>query len=123
MQRTAVFLALILATSAAWAEWVKVEDVVSLDYYYDPQTVRKDGSLRRVWEVQNLKNKRKATALSRRARIEYDCEHQKFSALSVFTYSGLMGSGERLSGSDSALAWHDIEPGSLAVLKLVCPEH
>jgi hypothetical protein len=60
-----------LVTGAAWAEWLKVAENDSADYYIDPATIRKDGNLRKVWDMYNTKEPGKGGALSIRAKAEY----------------------------------------------------
>ena len=67
---------LMMLACSAWAEWVmftkaKNEEVT---HYFDPATIRKDGNMRRVWRVQELKQRTADGEKSRRMRIEYDCK-------------------------------------------------
>ena len=54
--RVVLVALLMLATIPAWAEWLKVEENdIGTVFYLDPATIRKDGDLRRVWGLQDLK--------------------------------------------------------------------
>ena len=57
IRKKAVVLSLmLLATSPAWAEWVKVYETSNGDtFYIEPATIRKDGNLRKVWVLISLK--------------------------------------------------------------------
>jgi hypothetical protein len=115
-------LALLLASSGAWADWVKLGETDEATFYIDPATIRKEGNLRRVWEMQDLKQKGRNGQLSFRARTEYDCNQDRIRILSLSTHSELMGSGKTLSRGSHPLEWEDIPPGTYfeAILKIVC---
>ena len=119
-----LLLALLLVTGSAWAEWVRVSGNDAADIYIDPATIRIDGGLRRVWEVQDLKQRHKDGELSRRTRNEYDCKQERYKTLSISEHSGPMASGTTLISGIPNSSWRDIPPGSIgeAVLKIVCAQ-
>jgi hypothetical protein len=113
----------LVLSGAAWAEWVLIIENVSIYRYIDPATIRKEGSLRRVWEIQNFKRPNKIGELSYRVRAEYDCKQERDRLLSFSTHSEYMASGATLySSPEGPGTWNDIPPGSIAetVLKIVC---
>ena len=115
---------LMLISCSAWADWVFV--VASEDgnarLFIDPNTVRKEGSLRKIWELRNDKFKSKNGAQSFRARVEYDCKNETSKLLSLTEHSGGMASGTVLLSVDSPLAKTSIPPNTIAeeMLKAVC---
>ena len=115
-------LASLLVTGSAWAEWVLISGNDTLDQYIDPATIRKDGNLVRVWEINDLKQRHKDGELSRRFRSEYDCKQELRKTLSISEHSGPMASGTTLTSGIPNSPWRDIPPGSIveAVLKIVC---
>ena len=118
-----LLLALLLVTGSAWADWVQVAEREDMVLYIDPETIRKDGDLRRVWQIQNYKQRDKNGEMSSRVRIEYDCKQERYRMLSLNTRSGPMASGTSLFQSSSEdIQWRDIPPGNLVeiVLKIVC---
>jgi len=117
-----LLLALLLATSSAWAGWVQVGQVDSSDFYIDPETIRKDGNLVKVWQMSDLKKQTKEGVLSRRGRFEYDCKQERFRTLSITTHSEPMAGGETLDSLTPNGNWLDIPPSSAvaAILKIVC---
>lgn len=117
-----LLLALLLVTGSAWAEWVKVAEGDGVDLYIDLETIRKDGNRRRVWQIQNLKQRGKDGESSRRLRMEYDCKQERDRLVSFSFHSEPMASGTALSNVDGGLGWADIPPGTLSevVLKIVC---
>ena len=111
-----------MLSGSAWAEWVKVANTDLIDYYIDPASIRKDGNLRIVWELQNLKQRHKDGELSRRGRNEYDCKQERIKTLSFSFHSEAMGSGTTLLSDSNEGEWDHIPPGSVSerVLKIVC---
>jgi len=118
-----ILLATLVLTGSAWAEWVKVAENDIADYYIDPASIRKDGNLRKVWQIQNLKQQDKEGGeLSRRSRDEFDCKQERYRTLSVSEHSGPMASSTTLSSSEGPFRWREIPPGAIGetVLKIVC---
>jgi hypothetical protein len=121
----ALFIALLFVSGSASAEWVEVAESKAGFTYIDPTTIRKDGNLRKVWEIQELKWRHKEGELSRRARLEYDCKNERRRLLSFSTHSVPMASGMSLYQSTAeSTQWNDIPPrsGAETVLKIVCAE-
>ena len=115
-------LASLVLSGSAWAEWVKIDSSNVSDFYIDPETIRKDGSLRRIWLIQNLKQRNKDGELSEQTRVEYDCKQERFRLLSLSTHSGPMASGTNLFRTGEEATWTDIPPNTVVevVLKIVC---
>ena len=116
---------LLLGTGSAWAEWVWVAGSDAVDKYIDPSTIRKDGNLVKVWEINNLKQRHKDGELSRRIRSEYDCNEELYRFLSFSEHSGPMANGTTLYAQDFSRkpdTWKQIPPETLVekVLKRVC---
>ena len=115
-------LTTLILTGAAWAEWVGVSTTKNYDKYIDPATIRKDGNLVRVWEINDLKTRSTGGELSRRMRYEYDCKQERIKTLSFSFHSEAMGSGTTLISDSNEGEWNHIPPGSISerVLKIVC---
>jgi hypothetical protein len=123
--RTALTALLVLASAAARAEWLELGESGTATHYLDPASIRKDGPLRRLWELQDLKLRLPNGEYSRRSLFEYDCNAARFRILSVSAFSGQMASGEILvMGVDpgSSGISQSITPGTIAeaTLNLVC---
>lgn len=119
----ALIIALLFVSGSASAGWVEVGGNEGTSLYIDPTTFRKDGNLRKLWQLNDLKERHKDGELSRRARNEYDCKNERFRVLSLSTHSEPMASGMILyQSSAESTKWNDIPPGTLAetVLKIVC---
>ena len=114
---------LMMLACSAWAEWVMYFEAKTITYFYDPATIRKDGNMRRVWRVQELKQRTADGEKSRRMRIEYDCKEGTDRLLSLTWYAKNMRQGDVVLTSgypheESA----PIPPGTTAeiLFKLAC---
>ena len=89
--RLILYLFLALSAAPAWAAWVevggKIDEVI---FYIDPATIRKDSNLRRVWAIEDLKQRHKDGEMSRRALYEYDCKEERVRILSGTEHSDPM---------------------------------
>ena len=119
-----LLLTLMQATSSAWAEWVQVSQTENSYIYIDPEAIRKEGNLRKVWLLQDLKQRSKEGVMSRRMRFEYDCNQERYRFMSISTHSAPMASGSLLTQSANGSPWVDIAPGtsSETLLKTVCAQ-
>ena len=121
-----LIFACLLATAAAsaFAEWTKLGESDAETFYIDYKSVRKDGDLRKVWEIQDKKQRLDGGAISIRSRTEYDCKAERWKLLSFSAFSERMASGKTLISDDSPDAWSDIPPDSAAmrISKIVCAQ-
>lgn len=113
---------LALVAAPAWAEWVKVAAIDKAHFYIDPASIRKDGNLRKVWMILDLKQRDKSGVMSLRTRYEYDCKEERERIIAASTHSGPMAGGETLMSDDGASEWKAIPPSSITsrILKIVC---
>jgi hypothetical protein len=100
---------LMLTATSTWAEWVKVNETEPpvkvaenkwWDFYIDRATMAKEGHLRIVSEIWDMKEAPKQLfhpdTRSMRATIEYDCQRRFFRPRKMTAYSGQMGTGQPL---------------------------
>lgn len=120
--RLVLTVLLLVAVNPAWAKWVKGAETDDAAIYIDPAKIRKNGHLRRVWRLQDLKQRDPDGVLSRRGLQEFDCKGKRFRVLSGTGHEGSMGSGETLRSFDSPTEWVDIKPDTPAedILRRVC---
>jgi hypothetical protein len=121
--KTKLLLVLLLVTNPSWAEWEKVSENDYGNFYIDPATMLKNGSIVRVWWIQNLIKRNQGGELSVRMRVEYDCKQERFRYLSFSTHSEAMASGKMLMNSEEGnFPWRDTPRGSPSEtrLKIVC---
>ena len=124
MKRLLLLLALLIAGSAN-ADWVAIGETDNTTFYIDPTTIRKDGNLRKVWEIQDLKTRHKDGGMSRRVMLEFDCKAERYRALANSTHTGPMASGQTIHVGDYERypdSWSEIPPKTAAefILKMVC---
>jgi hypothetical protein len=65
--------------------------------YADPDTIRRNGNLAKVWELPNepvIRTYANKTIWSYKALIEYNCTEEQTRVLAEYAYSGQMGNGE-----------------------------
>ncbi len=122
--RVLICLLIILVAPPAWAGWVKVWESKTSGTitYFDPDTIRKDGNLRRVWVLQELKVRGKNGEMSRRALWEYYCPEERFRSLQISFHIAPMAKGSRLLTDNDPSDWIYIPPstGGAELHKLVC---
>lgn len=113
---------LALVAAPAWAEWVQVVANDRTIFYIDPASIRKDGNLRKVWGIADLKQRDKDGTMSRRSRSEYDCKEERRRTLALSTHSEPMAGGLTLMSFEQASEWSAIPPDTVAetILKRVC---
>lgn len=114
---------LLLVTGSAWAGWVRVGSNEDATFYIDPTTIRMDGSLRKVWEMRDFKQRNKRGAISSRLRQEYDCRSERHKLLSISEHSEPMTGGDVLGSSQyNDNDWQEIPPATVVefYLRMVC---
>ena len=120
--RLGIFFVLALIAAPALAEWEKVLETDSAAYFIDAATLQKNGVLRRVAQLQNLKQRDKEGELSRRALVEYDCREAQNRTLALSMHADAMGEGKKLDAYSDPSSPRKVAAGSSgeAILKVVC---
>jgi len=120
--RLGLFCTLTLIAAPALAEWEKVLETDSAAYFIDTATLQKNGTLRRVAQVQNLKQRDKEGELSRRALVEYDCREAQNRTLALSMHADAMGEGKKLDSYNEPSSPRKVAAGSSgeAILNVVC---
>lgn len=109
--RTLALAALTLGTAGAAQAWVSLGESESTAYYLDPDTVRTEGTKRRVWRLFDLKAERNGVR-SGKALIEIDCRRETYRYLKTMYYSDPMGTGKYVGGRGEHTREH-IAPGTM----------
>jgi len=109
---------LVLSTAPAYAEWVKIgESQGGSTVYVDPDTVRRNGELVKMWYLTNysaIHGRGDNSYLSTKIQAEYDCTEERFRILAVTQFSGNMGSGESVHTESDEGNWEPVSPKSTA---------
>jgi hypothetical protein len=113
---------LAFVTSPAWAEWVKVRETKDATFYIDPATIRKDGNLRKIWEVKDFRERDTGGEMSVRFLSEYDCREERYRVLALSSHTEPMAKGHTVISGDDPSPWVTIPLDTLgkATLKRVC---
>ena len=114
-----------MATSAAsaFAEWTKVDEVDGVTFYIDYTTIRKDGNVRKVWLVNDKKQRDNDGVVSSRSQQEFDCKAESNRTIALSTHTGPMAGGDALfTGGADPRGWRAIPPNTAieTILKIVC---
>ncbi len=87
----------VMMISPAWAEWTYVTSSESGgDRFIDVETIRKEGNLRRVWQLINFEKPNQYGWNSQRGRIEIDCKNETVQVLSSVAFAEKFASGKSL---------------------------
>ena len=117
-----LFMLLAFVSSNAAAAWVEVSETVGAFVYIDRSTIRKNGDLRRVVVIQDLKKRSPNGHLSMRSLDEYDCKEAHLRSLSLATHSEQMAAGRILWSKETPSEWHHVAPDTPTqkILGIVC---
>ncbi|OUV02631.1 MAG: hypothetical protein CBC42_07640 [Betaproteobacteria bacterium TMED82] len=83
-------------------------------FYIDRDSIKKEGSLLRVWELQDLKEKGPLDEKSRRVLVEYDSKAERRRVLSFSFHAEQMGAGVTLKADQTPGKWTMIAPNTTA---------
>jgi hypothetical protein len=121
--RAALIALPMFAAGPAWADPVTVAESGSSVIRIDPVTIRKDGDLRRVWVLQEMKPRTSAAPLSMGSLREYDCKALRFRMLSLSSHPESAALGDvHATGNEAGSSWNAIVPqtDAAAILSFVC---
>ena len=122
--RTLLLAVMLLGAAPAWAGWWWWEYAQSdlASFQYDPESIKKDRHLRRVWHSYDLHKRAKTGELSSLRYSEFDCKSERRRILQMTTHRGRYGTGEVLLSTDSPGTWRYVAPGTAdeSLLKIVC---
>ena len=112
-----------MLAGSAWAEWVVYAETADTStLYYDPATIRKEGNMRRVWVLIDLRERGRSGEMSSRMRFEYDCKQERYRFLGISGHSEPMAGGKVLVTAGEDNDWRAIAPRTIdeTMLKIVC---
>lgn len=114
---------LVLVAAPAWAEWVKVAVTDSYVKYIQIPVSGKDGNLRKVWGIVDLKVRDSKGVMSMRGLDEFDCKKRRSRLLQISLHSEGMARGRAIDSQNlQNQPWDDIAPETTEelILKFVC---
>ena len=122
------FLARLLAAGAvlavcspgAWAmNWTKLVETQTMTFYVNRNAIERDGDVRRIWEMQDLKAADPEGVMSRRYLNEYDCKEKMHRIGQMTSFSGRKLTGKPLFEVAEWGYWRKIPPDGVFVVSYV----
>ncbi len=93
--------------------WMKAtEGADGTTFYIDRDSIKKEGKLLRVWELQDLKEKGPLEEKSRRVLVEYDCKDERRRVMSFSFHADQMGAGLTLKSDQTPGKWNLMVPNT-----------
>ncbi len=127
LKRLLLMTLLVLSSGPAYAEWVwaGANNQVGLTIYVDPDTIRRNGDLVKLWQLYDYKAVQTvggASFLSSKAQRQFDCVKQHTRLLAFTHFTGNMGSGNRVFSDLDESEWRPVAPGSVgqSMWKVAC---
>jgi len=108
--KTLVLAIALLFAGSVWAEWGNIgeNDVDTL--YVDLQSMHPQGHIRKILELQDLKQRGKNGEMSVLTKSEYDCEKAIYRVMAVTTFAGPMAGGKKISNKNiNSKVWVSVE--------------
>ena len=97
--------------------WMKAtEGADGTVFYIDRDSIKKEGALIRVWELQDLKAKGPLEEKSRRVLVEYDSKNERRRVLSFSFHGESMGAGVTLKSDQTPGKWTMVAPNTTAAV-------
>ena len=97
--------------------WMKAtEGADGTVFYIDRDSIKKEGNLLRVWELQDLKDKGPLDEKSRRVLVEYDSKAERRRVLSFSFHVEPMGAGVTVKADQTPGKWTLIVPNTTAAV-------
>ena len=97
---------------AAKPAWHKAAETDSATLYPDPDSIEREGMIRRVNEFQDLKQADPDGVHSRRYKNEYDCKNRMHRIGQVSSFSENHLAGSRLFQVDEWGYWRSVQPNT-----------
>jgi len=127
MKRLIVMTLLVLSSSPAYAEWIKVSDSdeAGMTVYVDPATIRRTRNLVKMWQFYDYKTVQTVAGigfLTVKEQWEFDCAEERRRVLALTEFSGNMGSGTVVYTNSEVGKWQPVAPSSIGQLlwKFAC---
>lgn len=118
---------LVLSSGPVYAGWelTSGDDETGLTVYVDPDTIRRKGSLVKMWQLYDYKTVQTVAGdslLSFKRYNEYDCAEARTRMLAYTWFSGNMGSGHVVYSAPDEQQWEPVVQGSInrALWRVAC---
>ena len=118
---------LILGSGAAYAGWVLTsgDDGAGLTVYVDPDSIRRNGNLAKMWQLYDYKSVQTVAGdslLSIKRYNEFDCAEERTRMRAYTWFAGNMGTGKVVYSTTDEQQWEPVVPRSInhTLLKVAC---
>jgi len=100
----------LLFAGSVWAEWSSIGENDVDTVYVDLQSMHSQGNIRKVLELQDLKQRGKNGEMSVLTKSEYDCAKATYRVMAVTTYASPMAAGKKIfSKTINSKVWISVE--------------
>jgi hypothetical protein len=107
--------------------WVAVGESVDSTVYADPSSIRKEGNMVKILDLQDHKRilvSGRFLVLSMREQLEFDCKEERVRTLFMSVFAEPMGEGTELKseGDGTGSTWSPVSPTSIegGLLRFAC---
>ncbi len=107
-----------LAPVAAFA-WTRIGETPEVTLYVNRNSIEKEDTVRRVWEMQDLKSPDVEGVRSRRYLNEYDCNYKMHRMGQMTSYAGPKMTGQVVATVSEMGYWRKIPPNGVFVLTYI----
>lgn len=111
-----------LAPAGAMA-WTRIGETPEVTLYVNRNSIEKDDTIRRVWEMQDLKTPDAEGVRSRRYLNEYDCNYKMHRIGQMTSFAGSKMTGEKIATVNEMGYWRKIPPNGIFVLTYIAVCH
>lgn len=107
-----------LAPVSAWA-WTRIGETPEVTLYVNRNSIERVDTIRRVWEMQDLKAPDAEGVRSRRYLNEYDCNYKMHRMGQMTSFAGPKMTGEKVAVVNEMGYWRKIPPNGVFVLTYI----
>ena len=120
--RIGLFCLLAAAAMPAFSQLIPVGETAAAVNYVDSSRVSRNGDLRSVWVVLDLRKTSPTGARSIGALNEFNCKEHRFKTLASYDYAEPKADGKIIKTGGNSANWADIAPDSVAgsIREVVC---
>jgi len=99
--------------------WTRIGETPEVALYVNRNAIEREDSIRRVWEMQDLKAPDAEGVRSRRYLNEYDCTYKMHRLGRMTSFAGPKLTGEKLADVKDMGYWRKIPPNGVFVLTYI----
>jgi hypothetical protein len=99
--------------------WTRIGETPEVTLYVNRNSIEKEDTIRRVWEMQDLKTPDAEGVRSRRYLNEYDCNYKMHRIGQMTSFAGPKMTGEKIATVNEMGYWRKIPPNGIFVLTYI----